>query len=185
MSISRRSETNDIRAETANMSTLTTDLNAAEHVRQWVIPFVESTVHVATTMLNSTCHAGPILPVGSGQKIYELTSVIGMSGEVTGALSFSAPPEAAFGILERMTGIVATEIDELVRDVIGEMSNMIAGAGKRSLQKHGLKLGLPQVITGRSCVVYPPRWAVHYHVPFDIEFGPCSVDVGFDLRLNG
>lgn len=167
------------------MNVLATNPTVANHVRQWVVPFVESTVHVTSTMLGNSCHAGPILPVGAGQKIYELTSVIGMSGEVTGALSFSVPREAAYGILERMTGIVATEVDELVRDVVGEMSNMIAGAGKRSLEQFSLQLGLPQVITGQSCVVYAPRWAVHYHVPFEADFGPCSLDVGFDLRLNG
>lgn len=166
------------------MSLLVTHQNSARHIEQWVLPFVDATAHVAETMLGSSCRAGEILPVGAGQRIYELTSVIGMSGEVSGALSFSVPTEGAFAILERMTGISATEVDELVRDVIGEMSNMIAGNGKRHLERYSLQLGLPQVIIAERCVVYAPRWAVHYHIPFETGFGPCSLDVGFDLRIG-
>ena len=44
--------------------------------------------------------------------------------------------------------VVKTDIDDFVRDVVGEMANMIGGQGKRDLAPFELRLGLPQVIHG-------------------------------------
>ncbi len=143
-------------------------------------PFADSASSVVETMLGSTCTLGEIEPVSSGHRMYEVTSVIGMSGQMTGALSFSITADGAKAVLERMTGIEAEEVDSDVRDAVGEMANMIAGFGKRHMESYGLNIGLPQVIVGEDYTVYSPRWAKHYWIRITTEFCECTLDVGFD-----
>jgi len=107
--------------------------------------------------------------------------VIGLSGELTGALTFSTSPASACKILFQMAGMEATEPDEFVRDAIGEISNMVAGYGKRDLEKFQLKLGLPQVLIGEGIVLYTPRWAQHIWMQVETDVGPCTLDIGFSV----
>jgi chemotaxis protein CheX len=147
----------------------------------WTTPFIKAAAHVIPTMLGCACEPGNPDSVATGHRMFDLTSVIGMSGVVSGSLAFSVPETGAIAILERMTGVAATEVDELVRDVVGEMVNMIAGAGKVDLEQFEMKLGLPQVILGHDYAVYAPRWSIHQWVPLQTEFGPCSLTLGFNL----
>ncbi len=148
---------------------------------QLIKPFAESTISVVEMMLDSGCTMGEIQPVSVGHRMHEVTSVIGISGGMTGAISFSIPAEGAMAILERMTGIQPTEVDADVLDAIGEMANMIAGFGKRHMETLGLNISLPQVIVGGDYTIYSPRWAQHYWLPMTTDFSECSVDVGFDI----
>jgi chemotaxis protein CheX len=147
-------------------------------------PFADSTVSVIETMLDSGCTMGEIQPVSAGHRMHEVTSVIGISGKMAGAISFSIPAAGAMAVLERMTGIQPTEVDADVRDAIGEMANMIAGFGKRHLETYGLNISLPQVIVGADYTIHSPRWAQHYWLPITTDFSECSVDVGFDLPAS-
>jgi chemotaxis protein CheX len=162
-------------------ATLPVSFDAARNPDFWMAPFVKAAQRVIPTMLDSRCEAGPADCVSSGHAMHDLTSVIGMTGIVSGALAFSLSREAAIDVLRRMTGVETTEVDELVRDCVGEMANMIAGGGKLDLQPFPLKLGLPQVIQGHDYAVYAPRWSIHEWVPLETDFGPCSLTLGFDL----
>jgi len=112
--------------------------------------------------------------------MHDITAVIGLSGGLTGAIAVSTSAKGALQILSRMTGFEVEEVDDFVRDAVGEMANMIGGRGKRDLSDFELRLGLPQVIVGQDYSVYSPGWALHRWVAFETELGPCTLDVGFD-----
>lgn len=145
-----------------------------------VNPFIQSTREVFKTMLKSDCKVGEVHPEMEGHKMYSVTAVIGLSGCFSGAIALSIPTEGAIAVLKRMTGLEVPTVDEYVRDAVGEMSNMIAGKGKRDLSQYEFDLGLPQVIVGDEYTVYSPRWAKHYWLPLETDFGPCTLDIGFD-----
>lgn len=157
----------------------------ADYPSVYVTPFVQAAAKVFSTMLKCSCESGEILPVAQGRRLHELTAVIGLSGQAVGAIAFSVSKEAAFQILERMTGIQTDEVDEFVRDVVGEMANMIAGHGKRDLEHLQLKLGLPQVIVGPDYEIFTPRWAQHFCAPLTSELGDVLLEVGFDVKRRG
>jgi chemotaxis protein CheX len=145
-----------------------------------VSPFVRATREVFETALGCHCRCGETHYTHPGHHQFALTSVVGLSGRVVGAIGLSTSQAGAFQILERMTGMTSDAVDELVRDVVGEMVNMIAGRGKRELSEYELRLGLPQVIVGQDYEIYSPRWAHHYWIALDTGIGPCTLDVGFD-----
>jgi chemotaxis protein CheX len=148
-------------------------------------PFLKSAASVFHSMLGSQCFSGDIEPVAQGHHMHAVTSVIGLTGDMMGAISISMPEGTAFQVLERMTGIQTNELDDFVRDVVGEMANMIGGQGKRDLAPFKLRLGLPQVIVGMDYAVYSPRWARHFWAPMTSDLGPFSLDIGFDLHRKG
>ena len=114
--------------------------------------------------------------------MFAVTAVVGLSGGLSGTISISTPEDAARKILQRMADIESTEVDEFVRDAVGEVANVVAGKGKRDLLQYQLSLGLPQVIVGRDYTVYSPRWAQHYWIPLETALGTCTLDVGFDTH---
>lgn len=157
------------------------NLSDPTFVQELVSPFVSSLESVMQTMVQSSCKPGPMQTVSEGAHLYGISSMIGLSGELTGALTFSTSAESACKILERMAGMEADGPDEFVRDAIGEISNMVAGYGKRDLEKYQLKLGLPQVLVGEGIVLYTPRWAQHLWMQVETDIGPCTLDIGFSV----
>ena len=148
-------------------------------VDELVAPFVAALKSVMETMVQSRCDTTPPKTIEEGVHLYGISSMIGMSGGLSGALTFSTTPEAACRILERMTGMEAQEPDEFVRDAIGEISNIVAGFGKREIERYELKLGLPQVLIGEGIILYTPRWSRHLWLHAETDVGPCTLDIGF------
>lgn len=147
-------------------------------------PFARAAADVFATMLNCPCRPGPIQSIDRGHRKQSVTSVIGLSGALTGALSITMSKAGAIQVLSRMTGMEAEYVDDFVLDAVGEMANMVGGTGKKALSQFQLLLGLPQVIVGDDYEVHTPRWARHCWLPLECDLGPCSIDVGFNLASS-
>ena len=143
-------------------------------------PFIVSAEDAWSTMLQSACVRGDVQRVVDGHHMKHMTSTIGISGGMAGAISISMDEQTAQNILFQMTGLESEGVDEFVRDAVGEMANIVAGKGKRDLEDFSLKISLPQVIIGQDYTVYAPRWAMHVYIPFTSELGDFTLDVGFD-----
>ncbi len=166
--------------------TSTTDINSKTETStnkrtiDLINPFIESAEETWATMLESPCIRGEVQRVVDGHHMQNLTSTIGISGGMAGAISISMSEKTAQNILFKMTGLESEGVDEFVRDAIGEMANIVAGKGKRDLEDFSLKISLPQVIIGEDYTVYAPRWAMHVYIPFTSDLGEFTLDVGFD-----
>jgi chemotaxis protein CheX len=65
-----------------------------------------------------------------------------------------------------------------VIDVVGEITNMVAGAAKAQLAELSMSIGLPTVITGKSHIINFPRGVTIVSIPFESSWGALCVDVG-------
>ena len=81
-----------------------------------------------------------------------VTAVVGFGGLLSGACVARMSAPAAIRIAEAMTGMSFTEVDDTVKDGIGEICNMLAGAWKGKVPELAANCGLsvPAVITGRD-----------------------------------
>lgn len=81
-----------------------------------------------------------------------VTAVVGFGGLLSGACVFTCGATAAIKIAAQLTGMEFTEIDDTVKDGIGEICNMLAGAWKGKVPDLAANCGLsvPAVITGRD-----------------------------------
>lgn len=145
-------------------------------------PFVEALKSVLATMLQAHCTTQPLERVCGTTHQQEVSAVITLTGDLSGEIIFSTTTAGARQVLERMTGMEVDGVDEFVRDAVGEIANMVAGYGKRDLERYQLRLGLPQVTVEQAQPASESRWTFHYWTELDTEIGPCVLEIGFDTE---
>jgi chemotaxis protein CheX len=100
-----------------------------------------------------------------------VTAVVGFGGMLSGACVFRSGASAALKIAACMTGAEFDAIDDTVKDGIGELCNMLAGAWKGRVPDLAANCGLsvPAVITGRDYRIHvqAPEFRVHHAYRFD------------------
>jgi chemotaxis protein CheX len=81
-----------------------------------------------------------------------VSAVVGFGGLLSGACLFRAGSSTARLMAGRMTGVRFETLDDTVKDAIGEICNMLAGAWKGRVPELAAHCGLsvPAVITGRD-----------------------------------
>jgi chemotaxis protein CheX len=105
-----------------------------------------------------------------------VTAVVGFAGVLSGACVFRCDAKAAMKVAAHMTGMEFGEVDDTVKDGIGEICNMLAGVWKGKVPDLAANCGLsvPAVITGRdyNIRVQSPEFQLHHIYHFDdVSFG--------------
>ncbi|HEY3625625.1 MAG TPA: chemotaxis protein CheX [Terracidiphilus sp.] len=99
-----------------------------------------------------------------------VTAVVGFGGILSGACVFRSSAKTAITIASLMTGMNFADIDDTVKDGIGEICNMLAGAWKGKVPELAGHCGLsvPAVITGRDYKlrVQAPEFQLHHAYRF-------------------
>lgn len=105
------------------------------------------------------------------QEAESVTAVVGFGGALSGACVFSMGGSAAMAIAGHMTGTEFIEIDDTVKDGIGEICNMLAGVWKGKVPDLAAHCGLsvPAVITGRDYKLHvqAPEFQLRHVYRFD------------------
>lgn len=100
-----------------------------------------------------------------------VTAVVGFGGLLSGACVVKMGALEAMSVAAHMTGMEFTEIDDTVKDGIGEIGNMLAGAWKGKVPGLSANCGLsvPAVITGRdyNLHVQAPEFQILHVYDFD------------------
>jgi chemotaxis protein CheX len=100
-----------------------------------------------------------------------VTAVVGFGGLLSGACVLRMAGKTALTVAARMTGIEFAEVDDTVKDAIGEVCNMLAGSWKGKVPELAANCGLsvPAVITGRdyNLHVQAPEFQLHHVYIFD------------------
>jgi len=126
---------------------------------------VEEVFHM---MLGAACVS---LEERPAQEAETITAVVGFGGLLSGACVFRSGSSAALGIAARLTGMEFVEIDDTVKDAIGEVCNMLAGAWKGRVPDLSANCGLsiPAVITGSNYHIHvqAPEFKLHHVYRFE------------------
>ena len=116
-------------------------------------------------------HCQRLLEPEANKEPESVTAVVGFGGVLSGACVFKSGGSAAMKIAAHMTGMEFEEIDDTVKDGIGELCNMLAGAWKGKVPDLAANCGLsiPAVITGRdyNLHVQAPEFKLHHRYLFD------------------
>lgn len=109
-----------------------------------------------------------------------LTSMIGLAGDLKGVLAVHCPEDSAKGITAAMLGMEIEAIDDDVKDAIGEIANMVAGGLKTALaaEKTETELSIPTTAIGKSIRTSGLPGASRFILPFRTPAG----DFGIELR---
>lgn len=97
-----------------------------------------------------------------------ISGIIGMAGTMKGLLAIHLPNKAALAVTTAFLGMDVEEIDEDVRDAIGELANMLGGSLKCALDPKGsnINLSMPSAIHGEEYSIDCIADAEDITVPF-------------------
>jgi chemotaxis protein CheX len=148
----------------------------AEHVN----PFISATITSFSTMVGvEVVPNKPFLKKGSGVN-YDISGVIGLSGEAKGSVILSFPQDSVVKIVSSFLGETITEMNNDVTDAVGELANIIAGSAKKDLAAFKLNISLPTVIMGTEHRIFDPKDVMSMIVPFTFDGG--NFDLGVNLK---
>jgi chemotaxis protein CheX len=100
-----------------------------------------------------------------------VTAVVGFGGVLSGACIFRTGSSASRRMAACMTGMEFDEVDDTVKDAVGEICNMLAGSWKGRVPQLAANCGLsvPAVITGRNYKLHvqAPEFRLHHSYRFE------------------
>ena len=148
--------------------TMTLSLRESVHLVSDPRNLDASVEEVFQMMLGVACarFPGPV-----PQEEESVTAVVGFGGLLSGACVIRCGSSTAIKIAALMTGMEFAEVDDTVKDAIGEIGNMLAGAWKGKVPDLSANCGLsvPAVITGSNynLHVQAPEFQLHHFYRFD------------------
>ncbi len=132
---------------------------------------ITGTQEVFSTMLMVDLESGEVIENQRAEIQSNLTSMIGLGGGLRGLLAVHCPASVAKAITSGFLGMDVDDLDEDVKDAIGEIANMVAGNLKISYAKFDInvELAIPTSIVGQSFHVSGISDANRIIVPFKMN----------------
>jgi chemotaxis protein CheX len=143
-------------------------------MEQYIKPFIDVCVNVFKEFIGAELKVGrPYFAESSSVNEWDISAVIGLTGEARGAVVVSMKKELAMKLTDSLTGSKHDKLDADVIDAIGEIVNIIAGNAKKGLEEtFRLVISLPTIVEGKEhSIKWPNSQARIMCIPFDIFEG--------------
>ena len=148
---------------------------------EFINPFLEATTSVLKTMAFLEPIPGKPFIKKGGASTGDISGIVGITGEAEGSLCLSFSKACILFIISKMLGEEQKEINEEVKDAVGELTNMISGDSRRRLQDlgHSFQGAIPSVISGPGHEVKHITRGPILSIPFATQAGDFVVEVCF------
>jgi chemotaxis protein CheX len=145
-------------------------------------PFINATLHVLETMASIKAEAGKPYLKNDHVARGDITSVIGLMGETKGTIAVSFTEKCILPIVSKMFGEEIKELNEEIKDAVGEIANMISGQARVKLEELGksLKAAIPTVIMGKDHTITHVTAQPIVAIPFNTDNGQFTIEVCFE-----
>lgn len=138
----------------------------------------DATQEIFQSMLMA--EARPSTPLSTRSNVFKdsVSGLVGLAGNYRGMLAIHVPNSVAMSITSKFLFMDVEEINDDVKDAIGELANMLAGSVKSMLTETGtgLKLAIPSAISGTEYEVECLADSKGAIVPFNIDEGEFLVE---------
>ena len=138
----------------------------------------QATQEIFQTMLMMEASPGQAGTERNKGFIDSISAIVGMAGTNKGMLAIHIPEATALVITSSFLMMEVTEVDDDVKDAIGELANMVAGSIKADLTEQGqeFKLSIPSVVCGAEYEIDCLTDSDGVCMPFSIEGGEFLVE---------
>lgn len=143
----------------------------------YITPFVSSVTNVFETMLQLPVEVGQPNLKQQGVPSYDVSGIIGMSGDVDGTVVLSFPTATAERVVSLFTGMEIAHTHEDFADAVGELVNMITGGAKAQFAGKHVDISCPSVVVGDNHQVYGQKDVVCICIPCTADVGEFNVEV--------
>jgi len=150
---------------------------------EFVNPFLSSFINVLQTMAMLEIKPGRPSLKNDAISRGDVSGLIGMAGPtITGSFSISFDTELALNVFQMMVGERIEEIDDDITDMVGEITNMVAGGAKRQLGEKGYEFNMatPIVVTGPGHTITHQVDGSKVLMPFKSEKGNAYIEICFN-----
>jgi chemotaxis protein CheX len=123
---------------------------------EFINPFITALINVMSTMAQIDLKPGKPKRKNDDKAGGDISGLIGMVGEnMKGSLSISFEEGLVLEIMHKMLGEKPNKINADVKDMVGEITNMICGGAKNELSQKGFEFGMatPMVVSGKNHTV--------------------------------
>lgn len=149
---------------------------------EYVNPFLNGAVNVLKTMAFVDPKPGKPFVKKDKMAIGDISGVIGLTGSTRGAVVVSFSRQCALNVISSMMGETYTELNDEVRDAVGEITNMVSGDARRALSELGanFEAGIPTVIVGKGHEITSMAKGMCLAIPFKIGDEDLTVEVSLE-----
>jgi chemotaxis protein CheX len=150
-------------------------------MERYIQPFVDASVKVFKEFVGcdltagrpyfiNTRSTGEINGADSNDWDWDISGIIGLTGEARGAVVISMKRELAERLTAMITGQDSPATNNDMSDAVGELINIIAGNAKRGLEESfQLVISLPTIAEGRGHFIkWPGNQARIICIPFTL-----------------
>ncbi len=150
----------------------------------YITPFIRSIRNVFSTMLQLEVGVDAPLIKADSKASFDVTGIIGLSGDVVGSVVLSLPGATAEGVVARFTGMEITADSDDFADAIGELVNMVAGGAKAMFADRDVSISCPSVVLGDNHRIASPKDVPCVVIPCRTECGELAIEVMIDDRKS-
>jgi len=138
--------------------------------------YIQSFIKVCESVFRDFCktevNAGEVFNLTREKKDmgWDISGIIGLSGQIAGAVSLSMKDNTAFRVTKTLTGVDHSSFDADVNDAIGEIINIITGNIKKVFEEtHRTTISLPSIVQGKGHrLIWPSKNIKAFCIPFHI-----------------
>lgn len=143
----------------------------------YVTAFIEATQIVFDAMLRMPITFGRPEVAESIPTKYDISGIIGLSGDVVGAVVLSFPTETAGGVVAAFAGEPLSVKSGDFADAIGELANMISGSAKAKFPGRSVSISCPTVVIGKNHRIHQPSDSTCISIPCHSPCGEFAVEL--------
>ena len=151
-------------------------------MEEYIEPYQKATLNVIEMMaFIKPATAKPFLKKDNKAR-GDISGIISLTGAKKGIMVISLSSKAICKIVSSMFGEEYLEINDEVKDAVGELTNMISGDARKNLAEKGLTIeaGIPSIIAGKGHEISNLTNAPCLSIPFKIEDAPFVVEISFE-----
>lgn len=151
----------------------------------FITPFIASVQNVFSTMMQLPVQLGDPSVKMTPAPSYDVSGIIGMSGDVVGNVVISLPMPTALRLVALFTGTEMKADNPDFADAIGELANMISGNAKGMFAgKKRVQISCPSVVIGSNHTVARPKDVPCIVIPATTDCGQFVIEIAVSQREN-
>lgn len=143
---------------------------------RYINPFIEAVRSVFSTMVQIDVTLGKP-QIAENLPKYDISGIIGMSGDVVGSVVLSFPGPVAKSVVGKFAGCELSLDSPDLADALGELVNMISGAAKAKFVGKNVSISTPSVVVGSGHTIARPSRTVCISLPCKVYCGEFSIDI--------
>jgi chemotaxis protein CheX len=150
----------------------------------YIKPFVASIQNVFSTMLQLTVTVKEPRIKDETTATFDVSGIIGMSGDVSGSVVLSLPSDTAEAVVAIFCGQKLKVGSPDFVDAVGELVNMVSGGAKALFKDKKVSISCPSVVVGPKHTVTRPSDVPCIVIPCQTDCGELVIEVAIRERVK-